>query len=211
MKNRTRLAFLAIVGPLTLATPATARERLPSSLAQLSPNDFASRVRIIDDPLEPVIILSSQDGYKRSRSIGGARADDVYLQALINRETGQVSWQVWHELSMTSERKLDSVEYRGDSGTLQKSGFLAMEDWLDQCPPTDGIGSCNHVVRIAFELPDRTLREIADAYRPGERTGWLLRFKEINGQDITSGLAPAEAAGLILALEKWKRAGAAGA
>lgn len=208
MIGKLRLALLAIVAPLILASPAIANERLPSGLAQLSPSDFASKARIVDDPREPTIVLSSRDGYKRGRSIGGARADDVYLEALIDRQTGHVSWQVWHELSMGSQRELGSVEYTSSGGTLEESGFLVMENRLDRCPPTDGIGSCNHVVRVAFELPDRTIREIAETYRPGARTSWPLRFKEANGRDITSGLAPAEVAGLILALEKWRQAGA---
>lgn len=207
MIGKTRQAFLAIVASLVPAAPAIANERLPNGLAQLSPGDFASKVRIVDDPREPVIVLSSRDGYTRSRSIGGARADDVYLEALIERETGDVSWQVWHDLRMGSQRELGSVEYTSESGRLEQSGLLAIEKWVDQCPPTDGIGSCNHFVRVAFELPDQTVREIADAYRPGERASWPLRFKEANGRDITSGLAPAEAAGLILALERWKQSG----
>jgi hypothetical protein len=205
--GKTRQAFLAIVASLVPAAPTIANERLPSGLAVLSPSDFASKVLIVDDPLEPAVVLSSRDGYKRGRSIGGARADDVYLEALVDRETGDVSWQVWHELSMGSQRKLGSVEYMS-GGRFEQSRLLAMENWLDRCPPTDGIGSCNHFVRVVFELPDRTIREIANAYRPGERTSWLLRFKEADGRDITSGLAPAEAAGLILALEKWRQAGA---
>lgn len=205
MSGKIRLALLAIAVPLIAAAPAIAHERLPSGLAQLSPSDFASRVRIVDDHLEPTIVLSSRDGYKRSRSIGGARAHEVYLQAVVDRETGRVSWQVWHELSTGGQRKLGSVEYASGGERLEQSGFVAMENWLDQCPPTDGIGSCNHFVRVAFELPDRTVREIADAYRPGDRTPWPLRFKEANGRDITSGLAPAEAAGLILALERWRQ------
>lgn len=208
MIGRTRLAFLAVVIPLIAAAPAIARERLPSGLAQLSPNDFASRVRIVDDPRKSMIVLSSRDGYTRSRSIGGARADDVYLEALIDRETGHVSWQVWHELSTGGQRKLGSVEYTDAGGRVEQSGFLAMESRLDQCPPTDGVGSCNHVVRVAFELPDRTIREIAGTYRPGERTSWPVRFREAGGRDITSGLAPAEAAGLLLALERWRQPGA---
>jgi hypothetical protein len=207
MIGRIRLVFLAIGVLLVLQAPAIAHERLPGSLAQLSPADFASRIRIVDDPFAPAIVLSTRDGYKRGRSIGGARAEDVYLQVLVDRQTGRLSWQVWHELSMAAERELGSVEYVSEGGRPVQSGFLAMDNWIDQCPPTDGIGSCNHFVRVAFELPDQTVREVADAYRPGERTPWPLRFREARGRDITSGLAPAEAAGLILALERWRQVG----
>lgn len=207
MIRRTKLAILAIAAPLIPAAPALAYERLPTGLAQLSPADFASKVQIIDDPVEPAIVLSTRDGYKRSRSIKGARAEDVYLQALVNRKTGAVTWRIWHELSMGNQRKISSVQYQSGGRKLEQDEFLSMENWLDQCPPTDGIGSCSHFVRVAFELPDQTIREIADAYRPGERTPWRLRFKEANGRDILSGIAPAEAAGLIHSLETWSQGG----
>lgn len=208
MTGKARLALQAVAICSMAATPAIASERLPSTLAQLTPGDFASKVRIIDDPLEPAVVLSSQDAYKRARSVNGARARDIHLQAVVDRASGRVSWRVWHELSMPHGRKLGSVEYASGGGGLEQSSFLTLESWLDQCPPTDGIGSCNHVVRVAFELPDHAVREIAAAYRPGERTAWHLRFKEADGRDITSGLAPAEAAGLILALERWRQVGA---
>lgn len=201
-----QLAILAIAVPVIPAAPAAAYDRLPTGLARLSPADFASKVRIIDDPLEPTIVLSTDDGYKRGRSIKGAQADDVHLRVVVDRSTRRVSWQVWHELSyMGTRRDLASVHYLA-GGALKRSEVMALENWLDQCPPTDGIGSCNQFTRVAFELPDRTIREIAGAYRPGERTPWRMRFKDRNGRDITGGLAPAEAAGLVHALETWQRA-----
>ncbi len=209
MIGKTGLAFLAVVVPM-VAAPAIARERLPRDLARLSPSDFASRVRVVDDGLKPTIVLSSRDGYKRSRSIGGARAQDVHLEVLIDRETGHASWRVWHELSMVGARQLRSVEYTSLDGRLEQSGLLVLEHWQDECPPTDGIGSCNHFVRVAFELPERAVREIADAYHPGERSAWPVRFREASGRDIVGSLAPAEAAGLVLALEQWRQRGTRG-
>jgi hypothetical protein len=205
MIRKIKLAILAVAFPMIAAAPAAAYDRLPTGLAQLSPADFANKVRVIDDPLEPTIVLSTDDGYKRGRSIKGAQADDVHLRVVVDRTTRRVSWQIWHELSyMGNQRELASVHYLTD-GALKRSKVTALENWLDQCPPTDGVGSCNQFTRVAFELPDRTIREIASAYRPGERTPWRLRFKDKNGRDITGGLAPAEAAGLVHALEAWQR------
>ncbi|MBV1688821.1 hypothetical protein KRR38_14355 [Novosphingobium sp. G106] len=206
MIGKTKLAFLAALLPIIVVVPAQAYERLPAGLAQLSPADFASKVRIVDDPLEPAIVLSTQDGYTRGRPIKGAQANDVHLRALVDRATGQVSWQVWHQLSYVGQqRNLESVQYLA-GGALDQSQVMAVENWLDQCPPTDGIGSCNQFMKVGFELSDRTIREIAAAYRAGQQTPWRLRFKDRNGRDVTGGLAPAEAAGLLDALETWKRA-----
>ena len=205
MIRKIGLSLLAVAVPMVAAAPASAYERLPTALARLSPADFASKVRVIDDPLEPAIILSTVEAYKRGRSIKGADADDVHLRVVVDRATRRVSWQVWHDLSHAGNRRdLSSVHYL-TGGALERSEVMALENWLDQCPPTDGIGSCNQFIRVAFELPERTIREIASAYRPGERTPWRMRFKDKNGRDITGGLAPAEVAGLVDALETWQR------
>lgn len=188
------------------AAPAVAYERLPTGLAKLSPSDFASKVLIVDDPLEPAIVLSTQDGYTRGRPIKGAQANDVHLRVLVDRETRRVSWQVWHQLSYAGkQRDLESVHYLA-GGSLEQSQVVAADHWLDQCPPTDAIGSCNQFMKVGFELSERTVREIARAYRPGEQAPWRLRFKDRNGRDVTGGLAPAEVAGLLHALETWQRA-----
>lgn len=205
MTKKIKLALLAAVLPMIPIAPAFAYERLPTGLAKLSPADFAGKVRIVDDPLETVIVLSTQDGYTRGRAIKGAQANDVHLRALVERETGRVSWQVWHQLSYVGKRRnLESVHYLA-GGALEQSDVMAVENWLDQCPPTDGIGSCNQFMKVGFELPERTVREIAAAYRAGQQTPWRLRFKDSNGRDVTGGLAPAEAAGLLHALETWRR------
>jgi len=205
MIRKIKLAILAAALPLIPTAPASAYERLPTGLARLSPTDFAGKILVIDDPLEPNVVLSTRDGYKRGRSLKGAQADDVHLRVVVDRETRRVSWQVWHEISYAGARRhVESVHYLSD-GALEQSEVMGVESWLDQCPPTDGIGSCNQFMKVGFELPDRTIREIASAYRPGQRTPWRLRFKDRNGRDITGGLAPAEAAGLVDALETWQR------
>lgn len=205
MIGRFSLAVPAAALLMAAAQPAAAYDRLPAGLARLSPADFASQVRVIDNPRDPRIILSTFDGYTRSRSLRGARADDVHLRALVDRKTGRVSWQVWHELVYVSgPRDFTAVQYLTD-GRRHQSNALLVEHGLEGCPPTDGIGSCNQSMRVAFELPERTVREIAAGYRPGARDPWRVRFKDASGRDVTGGLAPAEAAGLITALEAWRR------
>lgn len=192
---------LAAAAPMT----AAAYERLPESLARLAPADFARDVQVADDPLEPSIVFSTQAGYKRGRSLAGAYASDVHLRAVVERATGQVTWQVWHELvSHRGHKDLTVVHYLS-GGNVQTAQPVGVDKWLDQCPPTDGIGSCNQVTRVGFSLPAKTVRELAAAYSQGSREPWRLRFKDASGNDVTGGLAPAEAAGLIAAVEAWGR------
>lgn len=204
MITKAKLTLLIAPLQLALAAPAMAYDELPSGLARLSPTEFADQISLLDGPLEPAIVLSTKNAYKRGRGIEGAHASDVHLEALIERKTGAVSWRVWHQLVYVGDpRNLTSVQYR-TAGELRQSDALTIEHWLDGCPPTDGIGSCNQVTRVGFELPEHVVHEIAQSYSPGQRTPWQLRFEDSRGRDITGGLAPAEVAGLAQAVAEWR-------
>lgn len=201
-----RPAAILSVLALAIAAPALAYEQLPGGLAKLTPADFAGKVSIAEDTLAQATVISTRKGYTRDRGLRGVHADDVHLRAVVDRRTGAVSWQVWHRLVYTGgKREIVSVHYTA-SGVPRRSAVIQAEHDFTQCPPTDGIGSCNRVIGFAFELPEQTVREIAQAYRPGQRTPWRLRFEDVDGREVTGGLAPAEAAGLLHAVEEWRRA-----
>lgn len=203
----TQRLSLGLIAALAFATPqaAAAYERLPRQLASHSPADFARQVSIADDPQAPAVVLSTHAGYTRSRAIEGARADDVHMRALVDRRTGAVSWQVWHDLVYVSGRKdVTAIHYKA-GGEPRQAQPLPARHWQDGCPPVDGMGFCNQASRIGFELPEAVVRDIAAAYRQGSRQPWAIRFTEADGRDVAGGLAPAEAAGLVQALDEWRR------
>jgi hypothetical protein len=204
---RCRLTTVSAIA-IALAVPAgtaQAYDRLPRALAGLSPSDFAGQVQVEEDGHVNALVLSTQDAYARGRSIGRAWANDVHLRAVVDNGTGTVSWQVWHELTYRDgPRHFGSVRYVS-AGHSSRVAPFSVEHWRDQCPPTDGHGSCNHVTRIGFELPEATVREIARSYRSGSREPWRLQFEDATGGSITGGLAPAEAAGLLHAVEDTMR------
>jgi hypothetical protein len=187
---------------LALAPAAAAYERLPRALAALSPADFAAQVHIAD--AQGAVVLSTREGYTRGRVVQGAPDDDVHLRAVVDKASGRATWQVWHDLvTVRRHRNVVSVEYRA-GGELRSARPIGLDHAFGQCPPTDGAGFCNKITRIGFELPERAVREMAASYAAGSRTPWRLLFRDAAGRDVTSGLAPAEAAGLLSALEAWR-------
>ena len=198
-RGHARAAIALALSLAALASPAAAYDRLPRALAAMSPSDFAARVRATEDT--STHIFSTSEAYRRGRSIAGAYADDVHLRALVDRRTGRVTWQVWHDLAYVGARKTVWAVSYASAGETRRSQPIHLDHWPDRCPPTDGVGMCNEAMRVAFELPEQTVREIAAAYRPGARTPWMLHFQDENGRDVTGGLAPAEAAGLLQAVD----------
>lgn len=202
--SRSLLAF-ATAAVLALPPAGHAYERLPRSLAALAPADFARSVRVVDDPADPAVVLSTQDGYDRARGVKGARADDVHLRARIDRSSGRVTWEVWHDLvTVNGHQAITAVHYTA-GGERRTAQPLKVDHRLVECPPTDGLGMCNRFTRIGFQLPERAMRELAAAYDRGSRVPWRLEFRDAAGRHVTSGIAPAEAAGLIQALDSWRR------
>lgn len=57
---------------------------------------------------------------------------------------------------------------------------------------------------VAFDVPETFLRNLAQ--RAGERPvrPWRFRLKAKNGLDWTDDMAPAEAAGLLLAVDRYR-------
>lgn len=201
---RLPLLIAAAVAAFAGGQPALAAAPLPGPLAALSPADFARAVAIVEDPLDGTVVLSTQPAYPRSRAIAGARANDVHLRAVVDRASGAVRWQVWHELVYVGGAKDMSAVHFQSGGAESMARPLSVEHWLDRCPPTDAPGFCNQATRIAFELPEQTVREIAASWQAGARQAWPLRFRDAAGGEVTGGLAPAEAAGLVQALARWR-------
>lgn len=200
----TRVILLAFAASLACAAPqAVAYEQLPHGLARLSPADFARAVSISKQS-DSITVLSTQNGYTRSRAAQGARAEDVHFRAVIDERNGKVSWQVWHRLVHTW-RRMDIRAIRYElGGAIRIITPKLVEHGTDRCPPTDGVGSCNTTVDVMFELPEDAIREMASNHREDTRNAWRLRFVMMDGAEIVSGIAPAEAAGLIHAYESWR-------
>lgn len=199
----------ALFAALVLTSqPGFALEKLPRPLADLAPAHFAKTVDIAQGAAEGSIVLSTQDGYTRSRQVKGARVNDVHLRAIVDRQSGKVSWQVWHDLVYVGGRKDVSAVHYSVGGAARRAVPLHVEHWLDECPATDAPGFCNQFTRIGFELPETVVREIAATGHAGQRTPWHMRFDDAAGRHVTGAIAPAEVAGLVEALDAWKgRAG----
>jgi hypothetical protein len=199
-----QVGVLVVAAALAVPAVGHAAERLPRSLAALSSADFASRVHVTDDPAKASVVLSTRNGYGRARAVKGAHAKDIHLRALVDRASGRVTWQVWHEfVTVRGHQGITAVHYTL-GGTPRTAQPVMAEYGNDECPPADGLGMCNRLTRVGFELPERAIREMAAAYHRGSRRPWLLRFQDESGRDVTSSIATAEAAGLVQALDTWR-------
>ena len=62
--------------------------------------------------------------------------------------------------------------------------------------------SCTLREAVAFDIPEAALRGLATGYRPRARLAWTYRLSATANADFDGQFAPAEAAGLLLAVDK---------
>ena len=183
---------------------AHGQRELPRKLAAMTPADVEAKARIADDPLERHVIISTDRAFRGSRPVDGGYESQAHLRAIIDRATMATRFEVRQETVYAGPRKdLYQVNYLQSGALVEAALALAIHEG-DNCPHVDTVGSCILTKTVAFELTEPLVREIAALYKPGSRTPWAYRIKDRNGHDITGGIAPAEASGLLEALEKWR-------
>lgn len=187
------------------ATPAAlAADELPRGLARLAPADFAARIEILDDPIEPAVLLSTRAAHRQGLPMAGGFVEDAHLATEIDRTTGAARWQASFDLVNFARRaEVVVVSYRA-GGVAQRAAPRSVTHHLAVCAPGDAADPCHARMRVVIALDEATVREIAGAYRPGSREAWRVGFVDTSGERLTAGLAPAEAAGLLLAVERWR-------
>jgi hypothetical protein len=204
--RRAQLAMAALALGLFggLAPAQAAPAQLPIRVAALPADHFTRAVTVNDDQLEPYVSFSSQGSHKARQSLGAGTEGDLHLTAQLNRDSGAVSYRVWHEITNTdAPRELTGVHYRA-GGKVAQSNLSVARHWESNCVPKETGGQCDQRIRVAFDLPEQVVREIAANHSQGSRQGWAFRYKDAHGSDLNGVLAPAEAAGLMRAVDGWR-------
>lgn len=188
-----------------LAGCATDTERvLPRRLAVMTPDAVSALAHVTDDPQARYVVISTKGAFGGDRPINGGLQAQSYLSATIERDTGVTRFQLWQETRYKGARKeLYQVNYQSQD-RLVKTDLRVAAHGPDDCPGVDRAGLCVHSKTAAFDLSERLVREIGTLYQPGSREAWSFQLKDRNGRDVSGGIAPAEASGLLLALEQWR-------
>lgn len=203
--SQSRMPFVGAALACLAAVPAHAVEELPKKLAAISPAEFADSAKVVDDLLEPDLVISTQDAYSRSRSLDGARAQDVYIVARIARAQGDVSYHVVHDLAYWAPRRSFTHVQFLDGNDLIVRELAIEEGGQEYCDVDTAIGECRVFQTLSFELSTEEMQRLSESYAAGSREAWRLRFKDEHGQDVTSGIAPAEAGGLLQAVSQLQK------
>ena len=201
---RTPLIAAALLLP-ALPTVAQAEVPQPRSLLAMAPADFAQATTLHDDALESHATLSTEKAHREGWKFLKPFGHDNHMRAIVDKKTGATRFEVRQALRYWgAQRDYNQVHYVGPRG-LQKVVLSEAKHGADVCPTTENMLECPLSKSMAFEVDEHTVRQIAADYQPGaKQRSWAFKLKDQTGHDIHSGIVPAEAAGLLQAVDRYK-------
>lgn len=165
-------------------------------LQALTPEAVRDAMTISDDELETVATITSEKVWKSRGKFTDKVRSDNFLRAFIDKSSGAVRYQLYQEITYSGDwRRITSVNYATPNGPVS-TPVASISREVISCD----YGLCVYREVVGFDIPSDQLQAIAASYKPGQSKLWRFRFKGQSGLDWEDRLAPAEAAGLLLAV-----------
>lgn len=192
-----------------LANTETRREYSAKELnriAGLTADHFRRTATVNDDRLEPIAIITTDKGFvSRGRFTDRVRTDN-FLRALVDKASGATIFQLYVEVNYNFDwRNFSSASVLID-GRPQSLQLTVIARDVVTCIA----GTCSYREVVAIPLTEAQVRGIASKSSAPSGNLWPYRLKAQNGLDYEDGIIPAEAAGLLMAVDAYRQ-GRAGA
>ncbi|WP_147121214.1 hypothetical protein [Flavisphingopyxis soli] len=169
-------------------------------LQALTPEGARHALTISDDELETVVNITSEKVWKSRGKFTDKVRSDNFLRAFIDKSSGAVRYQLYQEITYSGEwRRITTVNYATPNGPVSAPVVSIAKDVI-----TCDYGLCVYREAVGFDIPAKQLEAIAASYAPGQSRLWRFRFKGQSGLDWEDRLAPAEAAGVLLAVRAYR-------
>lgn len=194
---------LAVLFAAGATQASVGHKPLPSSLVKMTPGKIAERIEVRDDPLEDHVLFSTEPVFRKGGFTDGVAVHDGFLKASKPRDGADVSWRITYDLTYFGARREVTHVHVRSADALLKIPPAAVRRWREECG--DETAACGQHMTVEFEAPEKVIRDIAAAYRPGDRTPWRVRLKDDHGEGLTVGISPAEVAALVTRVDRWKR------
>jgi hypothetical protein len=178
-----------------MCSPADAK---PSNLFGLTPEHFTATIKSRDDALERRAAFDTYNGWREQPS-------DVFLRAFVDKRTGEVEYQLYASVSTKGDWQFyDRINYQAPDQTVQEGKLIRVGSDVD-CGAVRYGGRCRVYEDAIFVVSESLLRALAGLYAPGRAVAWQfkLKGKYIDG-DYLNGISPAEAAGLLAVVDRYR-------
>lgn len=174
--------------------------KVAAKLQALTPQSVADAAVVRDDDLEPVAVITTVEAFSSRGAFTDPVRADNFLRAFLNKMTGAVKYQLYQSITYNGDfRDFVGVNYATADGPISAT-LTTINHQIVTCYAS----LCTRQDVVAFEVPELVLSEVASQYAPGNSPYWRFRFKAQNGIDWEDRLMPAEAAGILMAVEQYR-------
>lgn len=192
-----RIVLLSLLLSMGVAVHAKPDKRLTA----MTPDQFHAAALTRDDPLEFETTISTERGYRRGKAAKGTIDSDTYLRAVIDRQSGLTRYEVWQEIRYFGPRRSYHTVHLEGGGGLARMPLTIARHGGDLCPNAETNGECVLTKTIAFSIGEPLLRDLAARYQSSDTRDWQFKLKDQGGRDVVGAIMPAEAAGLLRAVD----------
>ena len=165
-----RIAPLAL-GIALVCTTNTVRAEDPP-LASLTMEHFRDTATVADDAIAGTTTITTEKGFVSHKGILRSVSSDEFLKGVINKKTGQKSFQVDASVSYYGRwRTYATANYQAADGPRSLSTMQLGRD-IGTC----AVGNCLYTEHVAFTVDEALLRQLAGGYVPGNPALWHYKL-----------------------------------
>ncbi len=176
----------------------TAHAKDPELLS-LGVDHFRDTATVIDNPLDAVVTVSTENGYKEHRGPMRALWNDEFLEGVIDKKTGRKSFLAYVWVTYKgSARSYQTVRYLAPNGPLSVPVTLTRLE-VNYC----AVGDCTYTEHLSFPVDEAMLRELAAPTASGKQSLWPFKLVAKSGLDYNGGFSSAEMAGLLAKVDDY--------
>lgn len=195
-RNLTWMMAMAMVVGIA---PSAHAGKLPNRLVALTPEQVAGKIARSDAGAH-TLTLSTEAAHRENRlSPIRHMLPDNHLRAVIDPANGAVRYEVHQSLFYWGGERQFTQARIGEGGATPLRADRAGGRF---CPNEDNWGPCALHRQISFAIDEQALRTIAAGHMTAPADGWRFRIEERDGRHWDGAIAPVEAAGLLLAVER---------
>lgn len=186
--------------PHAQRSPKQREKRVAEQMA-ISPTDASALVGTNDDPMNELVLMSTDAVYTPRGAFSDRVRADNFFRAFVDRKTGGASYQLYQQITYSGEwRHFDRANAMMADG-LHTFELVPISRDVDTCQ----YGVCVNTEVLGVSLSEGDMKAISAMSSASPAALLTLRFKSNTGLDWDDEIAPAEAKGLLLAVDKWRR------
>jgi hypothetical protein len=193
-----KLRIAALTSFVALGLTANIANAKDPKLLSLTMEHFRDSATVKDDLAAGTTTITTEKGFRVHTGPMKMVWNDEYLKGVIDRTTGEKSFQVVvMSIYSGNRRSYETANYPWATGP-KSTPVAQIRTQREAC----GTGECTYTDYIAFSVDEEGLRQLAAGYVAGKPSIWAFKITTKPGPDYSGGLSNAEIAGFLAKIDQ---------